>query len=74
MLQAGVAAEQRDVRLLKHVRRQLFEALSNREAVKRLERENFQDEKVQRPLHEVGRFAHGRSSRLPSLTYGSSPR
>ena len=43
---------------LQDVARHLPDALRDRPAVHRLERDDLQDQQVQRALHEIGRFAH----------------
>src|SRR5689334_18853625 len=58
---------ERAVADLQNVGRDLLETKSDRPAVHRLERQHFEDEKIQRPLNEVVRFAHGAFPRWPGL-------
>ena len=50
---------QRSVAHLQHVLGNLLEALPNRPRVERFEREDLEDQKVERALQEVGRLTHG---------------
>jgi hypothetical protein len=42
----------------KHVVRHLTDALGDRPPVHRLERDNLENQEIERALHEIGRFAH----------------
>src|SRR5213079_2969488 len=58
LLQLVQSRVQRSVAHLQHIARHLLQSLAYREAVHRFNRQNFQKQHVQRPLHEIGRFAH----------------
>ena len=60
---------QRPVAHLQDGARNLFEAHADRVAVHRLEREDLEQQQIQRALHQVRWFAH----RFPSLTERSIP-
>src|ERR1700730_16971933 len=62
LVQRGI---ERAIADLEDVTGHLLEALADRPAVKRLEREDFQNQEVQGALHQVRRLAHRMSSRLP---------
>src|SRR6266576_5463553 len=52
----------RSVAHLQHIARHLLQPLAHREAVHRFKRQNFQQQHVQRALHEIRRFAYSMSS------------
>ncbi len=62
-MQGGI---ERSIAHLQDVAGDLFQALANRPAVERLQRQNLQQKQVQGSLDQVGWSAHDRSSRLPS--------
>ena len=55
LVQSGI---ERAIADLQHISGDLFEALADGKTVERLERENFQQQHVQRALDQIGRFAH----------------
>src|SRR5262249_48802728 len=55
LVQCGI---ERAVADLKHLAGHLLQALADRPAVERLQREDLQQEQVECSLYEVGRFAH----------------
>src|SRR5579864_371442 len=55
LVQSGI---ERAVANLQHVPGDLFETLADGETVEGLERKNFQEQHIQRPLDQIGRFAH----------------
>src|SRR5687768_16967273 len=62
---------ERAIAHLQNVVGNLVEPLADRPAVEGLEREDFQDEQVERALHEVSWSTHGASTRLPMATIAS---
>src|SRR5437762_5630012 len=58
LLQLVQSRVQRSVAHLQHVAGYLFQTLTDSEAIHRLKSENFQQQHVQRALHEIRRFAH----------------